>query len=276
MILRTIKFLKEEYQTALNRAMTSHFPAGVGEDLLNTLNGNPQTPFSTVSSPYPLIPQDTSASFTAGPTGAPQLIRQDTHFPFDASRAPSRSDSLDELAATAVGGMGADTSSENAPGHQHQHATTSQMALQPIATGSIFELLGHDPESNRSHAASMSSSFYSSATGHSTPIVASEYQSPVQPSSPNADSTHASLYRSQSKSQLFNIHRESLARFQTPSMTSLAPILKRAMSQFEEEFSKKTNDLKPVFTDAIGELADELEMARAQIAEQAMEHIHSA
>jgi len=53
-------------------------------------------------------------------------------------------------------------------------------------------------------------------------------------------------------------------------------MLKRAMSQFEDEFSKKANDLKPLFTDAIGELADELGMVRAQIAEQAMEHIHSA
>lgn len=271
MVLRIIKFLKEEYQTALTSAMSSHFPAG-GEDLLNAMNGNPQTPFSAVSSPYPIIPQDTSASFTGGAGAAPHLTRQDTHFPFDASRAPSRSDSLDEFAAAAAG----DVSAETAQTRQHPHASSSQAAMQPIATSSIFELLGHDPESNRSHAASMSSSFYSSATGQSTPIVASEMQSPIMPSSPNADANHASLYRSQSKSQLFTIHRESLARFQTPSMTSLAPMLKRAMSQFEEDFSKKSNDLKPLFTDAIGELADEIGMVREQIAAQAMEHIHSA
>ena len=53
-------------------------------------------------------------------------------------------------------------------------------------------------------------------------------------------------------------------------------MLKRAMSQFEEDFSKKANDLKPLFTDAIGELADELGMVREQISAQAMEHIHSA
>lgn len=276
MVLRIIKFLKEEYQTALSRAMSSQFPAGTGEDILNALNGNPQTPFSTVSSPYPIIPQDTSASFTAaGPSGAPHLTRQDTHFPFDASRAPSRSDSLDEFASAAAN-AGGDTSAESTQTRQQHFATSSQTAMQPIATSSIFELLGHDPESNRSHAASMSSSFYSSATGRSTPIVASELQSPIIPSSPNADTNHNSLYRSQSKSQLFTIHRESLARFQTPSMTSLAPMLKRAMSQFEDEFSRKSNDLKPLFTDAIGELADEIGMVRAQIAEQAMEHIHSA
>lgn len=273
MVLRIIKFLKEEYQTALSSAMTSQFPAGVGEDLLNALNGNPQTPFSTVSSPYPIIPQDISATFTGTTgTGAPHLTRQDTHFPFDASRAPSRSDSLDDLASPGAG----DTSLENNQTRQQQHASTSQGSMQPIATSSIFELLGHDPESNRSHAASMSSSFYSSATGHSTPVVASEMQSPIMPSSPNADANHASLYRSQSKSQLVTIQRESLARFQTPSTTSLAPMLKRAMSQFEEDFSKKANDLKPLFTDAIGELADELGMVREQISAQAMEHIHSA
>lgn len=276
MVLRIIKFLKEEYQTALSSAMTTHFPPGAGEDLLNTLNGNPVTPFSAVSSPYPIIPQDTSASFSAGPSGAPHLTRQDTHFPFDASRAPSRNDSIDDF-ANAAAGNAADTSVESTQTRQQQqHANLGQTAMQPIATSSIFELLGHDPESNRSHAASMSSSFYSSATGHSTPIVASEYQSPIMPSSPNADIHHNSLYRSQSKSQIFTIQRESLARFQTPSMTSLAPMLKRAMSQFEDEFSKKANDLKPLFTDAIGELADELAMVRSQIAEQAMEHIHSA
>lgn len=209
-------------------------------------------------------------------SGPPHLAPQDTHFPFDASRAPSRSESLDEFATAASASGAGDTLAESGQTRQQQYATSSHAVLQPIATSSIFELLGHDPESSRSHAASMSSSFYSSATGHSTPIVASEYQSPIMPSSPNADANHTSLYRSQSKSQLFTIHRDSLARFQTPSMASLAPILKRAMSQFEDEFSKKANDLKPLFTDAIGELADELGMVRAQIAEQAMEHIHSA
>lgn len=279
MVLRIIKFLKEEYQTALSSAMTSQFPPGVGEDFLNALSGNPQTPFSTVSSPYPIIPQDTSASFmnSGSSNAAPHLTRQDTHFPWDASRAPSRSDSVDDLASPTGAG---DTSLESNQTRQ-QHASSSSHnangAMHPIATGSIFELLGHDPESTRSHAASMSSSFYSSATGHSTPVVMSEMQSPIMPSSPNADNQGtSSLYRSQSKSQLFTIQRESLAKFHSPSMTSLAPMVKRAMSQFEDDFSKKANDLKPLFTDAIGELADELGMVREQIAAQAMEHIHSA
>jgi translation initiation factor eIF-2B subunit beta len=274
MVLRIIKFLKEEYQTALSSAMTAQFPPGTGDDILAALSGNPQTPFSLAQTPYPMIPQDTSATFNTG--HQPRLTRQDTHFPFDASRAPSRSDSIEESPAVTPGedGVGLGTSSQS----RQPHASTIQIAMQPIATSSIFELLGHDPQSNHSHAASMSSSFYSSATGHSTP-VASEVQSPVQPGSPVADSNSNSttnLFRSQSKSQLFAVHRDSLARFQTPSMTSLAPMLKRVMSQFEDEFSKKANDLKPLFTDAIGELADELGMVRDQVAAQAVEHIHSA
>jgi translation initiation factor eIF-2B subunit beta len=44
----------------------------------------------------------------------------------------------------------------------------------------------------------------------------------------------------------------------------------------EEDFSKRSGKLKPIFIDAISELVDELGMVREQIAAQAMEHIHSA
>jgi translation initiation factor eIF-2B subunit beta len=44
----------------------------------------------------------------------------------------------------------------------------------------------------------------------------------------------------------------------------------------EEDFSKKSGRLKPVFIDAITDLLDELGMVREHIAAQATEHIHSA
>lgn len=282
MTLRIIKFLKEEYQTALMSARASQIPPGALDEFASSMNGIPQTPFSSAQSPYPVIPHDTSASFT---TGVPHLSRQDTHFPFYTSNTPSRSASADELQTdsskvgeTSFDGPPASEQTVHDSQHQHQRSDTqaSQSGIQPIGTSSIFELLGHDAESNRPHAASMSSSFYSSGTGHSTPIAHSEWHSPVIPSSPNADALHASLSRSQSKSHVAAVQRENFARFSTPSTSSLAPMAKRVLDAFDEDFSKKANDLKPLFTDAIGELADELGMVREQVAAQAVEHIHSA
>lgn len=114
------------------------------------------------------------------------------------------------------------------------------------ALGSFFDLLGHKPAAD---GVQPSNSFGFGSSSSSTTPTASVPASPVQsPSSSQPFQRPHSLHS-------FSSYDGSLSR--------------------EEEFSKRSFHLKPVFIEAIQELMDEVEMTERSVGEQSTDHIHS-
>ncbi|KAK4047543.1 Ark- serine/threonine protein kinase [Microbotryomycetes sp. JL201] len=121
----------------------------------------------------------------------------------------------------------------------------------PGALGSIFELLGHKSASSSSQAGGAAGSPFASGSGLSSPASS-------QPGSPASG------------------HAPTIAQprpnhpLRTPSLVS-----PQVQAVLEDEFSKKSFSLKPVFIEAIQELMDEVELTYQTIGQQAVDHIHS-
>ncbi|GAA6002087.1 hypothetical protein JCM10207_003066 [Rhodosporidiobolus poonsookiae] len=124
------------------------------------------------------------------------------------------------------------------------------------ALGSMFDLLGHKPvpegatqlESRRTSAAGLYStppSPSASTSGTTSPV-------PQSPSSAQLNQRPNPLLPF---SSAFDIHAFDLSR--------------------EEDFSKRSFNLKPVFIEAIQELMDEVELTYRSVGEQSLDHIHS-
>lgn len=73
-------------------------------------------------------------------------------------------------------------------------------------------------------------------------------------STPPTTASNSTLHRQASTSSLLS-----------PNVTAM----------LEEDFSKKSHSLKPVFIEAIQELMDEVEMTYRSVGEQSIDHIHS-
>lgn len=168
---------------------------------------------------------------------------------------------MDELSSRRAGNASFDSLSHS---YSLPHQSTSTSGVQPIGTSSIFELLGH--ESNQTDSAagltSVLSSLYTGGSGTQTP--ASQYTGTPLDSPMSMPAG-----------------KSSAAKPQTTRQGSANPVSAFVQShpsiqKMEEDFSKRSGKLKPIFIDAITELVDELGMVREQIAAQAMEHIHSA
>lgn len=262
MVLRILKFLREEYQTALTSAITGF--AGQGESGSFAQHAQMvQTPGSIASTPFAAFPLDTSTIMH------PTLTRQGTSYPFYASAEGSRSQSpptsslsrngsVDELSSRRAGNASFDSLTHS---HSLAHQSAGNNGVQPIGTSSIFELLGH--ESKQTEVTTAISSLYSGGSGTQTPN--SQYTgTPL-------DSPMSMLPTQRSASV-----KPTVARQGSSNPVSAFVQSHPSIQKMEEDFSKRSGKLKPIFIDAISELVDELGMVREQIAGQAMEHIHSA
>ncbi|GAA6017883.1 hypothetical protein JCM11491_001203 [Sporobolomyces phaffii] len=115
------------------------------------------------------------------------------------------------------------------------------------ALGSMFDLLGHKPTPEGvPQVTPRGSTSLASTPASSAP------PSPKQPLSPSA-------------SQI--LQRPPSYSFSRPTVDTLA--------LREDEFSKRSFHLKPVFIEAIQELMDEVEMTYRTVGEQSIDHIHS-
>lgn len=266
MVLRILKFLKEEYQTALTSAITGL--AGSGD--VNSFSQQAQmvqTPGSIASTPFAAFPLDTSTLMH------PSLTRQGTSYPFyssagegSSSQSPpmssiSRNASTDELSQRRAGNASFDSISHS---HFLPHQSTSSSGVQPIGTSSIFELLGHETSQTESAAGltTVLSSLYAGGSGTQTP--ASQYSGTPIDSPMTMPATRTAA------------PKPTAVRQGSANPVSAFVQSHPSIQKMEEDFSKRSGKLKPIFIDAISELVDELGMVREQIAAQAMEHIHSA
>lgn len=116
------------------------------------------------------------------------------------------------------------------------------------ALGSFFDLLGHKPAADGAPGASAASFGFNSAA--TTP----------------ASSAPASPAQSPSSSQILQRPNPLLSTYSSFD-TSAVPR--------EQEFSRRSFYLKPVFIEAIQELMDEVETTYRSVGEQATDHIHS-
>lgn len=127
------------------------------------------------------------------------------------------------------------------------------------ALGSMFDLLGHnkagsDGLGNPNLALGPSTT----TSGVGTPLSSSPI--PTEPSSPAQSHSPATAH---------TLHRPNLP-VQTPGIMS-----PHVTSMLEDEFSKKSHSLKPVFIEAVQELMDEVELTYRSVGEQSIDHIHS-
>lgn len=125
--------------------------------------------------------------------------------------------------------------------------------------GNIFDLLGHRSSAGAAGGLSRpQNSTWSPVDSSSAPGSPSTApSSPARPfasSSINNHSPNASIHRQASTSTLLSPH---------------------VTIMLEEDFSKKSHSLKPVFIEAIQELMDEVEMTYRSVGEQSIDHIHS-
>ncbi|KAM0745589.1 nagb/rpia/CoA transferase-like protein [Meredithblackwellia eburnea MCA 4105] len=140
------------------------------------------------------------------------------------------------------------------------------------ALGSMFDLLGHRAASSSSNsldlgplAAVATAATAPSASGFATPLINSSSSLSSPPSSvPNSPTPHSPVSSGHQQ-------RPPLA-LRTPSTNILSP---GVTTMLEEEFSRKSHTLKPVFIEAIQELLDEVEMTYRNVGELAVDHIHS-
>lgn len=308
MVLRVLKFLREEYSTALNSAIDT---STGGQSRLGggDYSQYPQTPGSGAETPFAAFPLDTSSSFTRKDSGA------GTDYPWTTTSSSGNVGAGRESSQTNSPGDGGDEEEEvlsNAKrlnnmslesiSHSHSlpSSSTLQSTIQGTGTSSIFELLGHkDINAPDGHAAvssrsnqpppSLSSSFYGAFPTvsnhhhpHESSTPASGTQTPTSPSSQHAQTLEPSATYSpshltmSSRSAIANSTTRLLFRQGSSSNVASAAAINSITHKIEQDFSKKSGSLKPIFIDAISELLDELSMVREQIANQAMEHIHSA
>lgn len=177
---------------------------------------------------------------------------------------------LHEEYATALGNFLADTSSSSSypatPWSVPETPAlgndgTSSFPFAEVRTaggplGSMFDLLGHkgpyaDGSAGLAATAAHTSSSSAFASGAST--------APSSPSSghhpfPPVPST---------------VHRPLLP-LRTPSIVST-----HVTNMLEDDFSRRSHTLKPIFIEAIQELMDEVEMTYRSVGEQSIDHIHS-
>ena len=177
---------------------------------------------------------------------------------------------LHEEYATALTNFLADSSSSSYPSTPYSIPPTP--ALCPETPSSFFPECG-DPFASAgrpSGTGSLGSMF--DLLGHkATPLIIgnspSSFATPLSgfppPSTPSSPLRGASPVPSQV------LARPSLA-LRTPSVIS-----PHVTTMLEEEFSRKSHTLKPVFIEAIQELMDEVEMTYRSVGEQSIDHIHS-
>jgi len=157
----------------------------------------------------------------------------------DASDSPSSSPSTPFVPQTpAVAGVPTE------PFFHHDRDLIGQ-AKSGAALGSMFDLLGHKPTPEGVlQVTPRGSTSLASTPANSAP------PSPKQ--------------QSPSSSQIL----------QRPSISSTRPLIDTSALR-ENEFSKRSFHLKPVFIEAIQELMDEVEMTYRTVGEQSIDHIHS-
>ena len=219
---RVLKFVKEEYNTALEANLNSAEPSGS------------QTPTSFAQTPAGIA---SSKSNTDGPEYFAHAWRKqssaDLATPFPSS---PRSNSLSN-------------SGLNSP-------TTASAFSAPAAAPTIFDLLGHKgPIMLTSN--STSESRQAATPGSSSPILPSALDNRLPLHTP---SISPSISRASSTAYL-----RSLTKINSPGEVAA-----------EEDFSKRSHRLKRLFTEAIGELLDDVDSADQEIAAQALEYIGSS
>lgn len=124
------------------------------------------------------------------------------------------------------------------------------------ALGSMFDLLGHKTTS--------SGAISRPAGGASTSVLGTP-QSAL--STPGASTPTSPQTNSPTSSTI--LQRPNLP-LRTPSIVS-----PHVQAVLEDEFSRKSFSLKPVFIEAIQELMDEVELTYRSVGEQSIDHIHS-
>ena len=156
----------------------------------------------------------------------------------DTSDSPSSSPSTPFVPQTpAVAGVPTE------PFFHHDRDLIGQ-AKSGAALGSMFDLLGHKP------------------TPEGVPQVTPRGSTSLS-STPANSAPPSPKQQSPSSSQIL----------QRPSAFSKPQIDTSALR--EDEFSKRSFHLKPVFIEAIQELMDEVEMTYRTVGEQSIDHIHS-
>lgn len=258
MVLRVVKFLREEYATALTSAISGVSALNIPSSAYTPFNQGTsfaQTPGSIASTPFAAFPLDTSANIM------PKLARQSSHFPFDSGAGDlsydKRNVSMDSIYQTHSFGPG--LSGVGSFGHQ------------PSGISSIFELLGHkDPStSSSSYTNPAANSMSPNNSGIQTPSTSLHASPSMESLDFNTSASRSPTHKVQSQAQM---QRQPSMPLSTYPSTSTTP----TFAKMEQDFSKRSASLKPVFMDAITELLEELAMVREQISQQAMEHIHSA
>ncbi|GAA5976893.1 hypothetical protein JCM10908_005665 [Rhodotorula pacifica] len=135
--------------------------------------------------------------------------------------------------------------------------------------GSIFNLLGHSKATEGTSSPSARSAFsaFGGALGGSTSQLPS-------PSSSVAPSPESSQILPPRPTAAFSTRDSNFGNFD-PSASSTTTGTGGTLTREEDDFSKKSFSLKPVFIEAIAELMDEVETTYRSVGEQAIEHIHS-
>ncbi|KDE05977.1 hypothetical protein MVLG_03663 [Microbotryum lychnidis-dioicae p1A1 Lamole] len=132
--------------------------------------------------------------------------------------------------------------------------------------GSMFDLLGHKPASP-STSAWGSAGLASPGLATTSAFAASQ---PLSALSTPTSSKNASPTTSPSASVI--LQRPFLS-LRAPSLATQP--LPHVQIALEDDFSKKSFSLKPVFIEAIQELMDEVEFTYRSVGEQSIDHIHS-
>ncbi|KAK4047596.1 GCD complex subunit gcd7 [Microbotryomycetes sp. JL221] len=129
------------------------------------------------------------------------------------------------------------------------------------ALGSLFELLGHKPAG--ANAVTITSSTNGSPFGGGTGTAS--------PTSAGSSPQHRPSLSVRTSSSFFGSTPTTTGNLSTqPNFITL-----QIQQTLEDEFTKKSFGLKPVFIEAIQELMDEVELTYQTIGQQAVDHIHS-
>lgn len=131
--------------------------------------------------------------------------------------------------------------------------------------GSIFNLLGHSKAAPSGEGASRSA-LTSFGLGSPSSAAATAPPSPSSSAVPSPESSQI-LQRPNP----FASRDSNFASYDSSNPYGSSPTSRRE----EDDFSKKSFSLKPVFIEAIAELMDEVETTYRSVGEQSLEHIHS-
>ncbi|KAI5481880.1 translation initiation factor eIF-2B beta subunit [Pseudohyphozyma bogoriensis] len=149
---------------------------------------------------------------------------------------------LSETTVSAASSSSATPNSIPATPNTHSESSTFRRGS---TLGSMFDLLGHKSEGHHSPSPLSTSTLVTPA--------------PSSPASPQNNSPSASTI----------LHRPLL-----PLRTS-STVSPQVQGMLEEDFSRKSSALKPIFVEAIQELMEEVEMTYRNVGEQSIDHIHS-